>query len=63
MNKKDIVFSFVLAGVIFVGTHQIISLRAEVAQHQVNLDRLNIFVEAQAEALTFCQNAMTGMTE
>ena len=63
MKKKDIVFAIVLVAVTSVGVYQITTLRAELAQQRTEIDSLNEFVEAQAEALTVCQNAMSGLTD
>ena len=63
MFKMDIFFAIVLVAIISIGGYKINSLSTELAQQQANIDRLNKFVGAQADVLTFCQNAMTELGE
>jgi len=63
MNIKDIVFAIVLVAIISVGMFQINSLSGELEQQRAEINLLNEFVVAQAEALTFCQDAMGELTD
>ena len=62
MKKLIIVFTATLIAIVSVGAYQISSLRTELEQHRADIDRLNKFVNAQAEALNSCQKVVSDLT-
>lgn len=62
--KRTAILALLLIAACDSGTEQeLASLRADLASQRTEIERLSVFVDAQAAVLTICQNAMVQLTD